>query len=261
MANPIFVYQDLTGVLITASSGEATGYPRSNLLTYFAADTWVSGDTADAQTLNMTLTSAIAGIDSLCLEYTNFISCGCSSITLEAADNSGFTVGKVSGIVDVKSASAGQYYFTFTPQTKQYWRLLFTKGSTLLAAPSCGNMFLGNRLDFGTPYNYEFENTNLSFNTVEKVALDGSLRMAQSYGGRQTFLLKFTEGNALTDAVKTEFQTFFGTVDGKLRPFYFIDTDSSIHYVHLDLDKDPTLVKRYNLNEVRQIPLKSQLTF
>ena len=65
----------------------------------------------------------------------------------------------------------------------------------------------------------------------------------------------------LPDTTKVAFQNFFNTVRGRARAFYMIDFDgTTIDYVVLDFDDDPTETQRFNQNDMKKLSLKSQLT-
>jgi hypothetical protein len=98
---------------------------------------------------------------------------------------------------------------------------------------------------------------NGEYKTTEAIALDGRLRMSQNYPGgriRNEIAMKLE-----SDTVKANWQIFFSTVRGKLRPFYFADMDGTLYLCHLDTDVDPVQATWVNQNAWAKIPMKTQL--
>lgn len=256
MANLIFAYQDLSRYTLSATSTDAS-FPLSNLQTYYADDLWKSASTS-AQTLVLDF-GAATSCDYLVLE--NYAFGNADSVVLQGANDSIFTSGVTTvigaGTIDpAVTPSPNPAYFSFTATSRRYWRLSVAIATPPLAAvPYVGNIFLGSKLDMGYSYDFPYVSLNKIFSTVSAEALDGRLRTAQSFGGRTIFELKLTN---LPDTTKTSFQTFINTVRGALRPFYFLDYNSSIYYGHFDGDYIPMETQRYNLNNVK-FKIKSQL--
>jgi hypothetical protein len=141
-------YRRLSDYTITASGGSATNYPTTNLKTYLARDIWKSNSAANAQTLAIDLGSSQA-IDSLVMDSWNVASM--LDVDLEAADDAGFTSGKVVVIDNLVTTSTLRSDTTrdiheFAAVTKRYWRLIWNNANS--TAPQMGQIFLCSRLQF-----------------------------------------------------------------------------------------------------------------
>lgn len=257
MANAIFAYQDLSLYTLSATSTDSS-FPLTNIQTYFADQVWKSASTAANQTLVIDF-GAVKTCDFLVLD--GFASGNADSVVLEADTVSNFASAVTviaAGIIDPSLTPTSPAYFSFSSTSKRYWRLRYVlSAGSLAAVPYVGNLYLGAKMDFGYAYSFPYKNTNRSYETVEKKALDGRIRTSQPYAGRKTWEFDIT---TLPDATKVLFQTFFQTVRGKMRPFYFVDFDGvTVTLVHLDTDVDPSQTIRYNINDIKKIVLKSQL--
>ena len=249
MANPLFLATDLSAVTVTASVAANASFPLTNLQTYFSSDAWKSSTNTN-QSITFDFGAAIA-CDTIVLDACNMSSLSLTTANLEySTDNSTWSTA-----VDLKTLGTGGWV-QFTTQTKRYWRINYVFSSTT-NAPTIGNWFIGTRFDPGFPYNNQYKNSNRKYETNEAIALDGRIRTSQAYTGRKTWEFDLT---ALTDSVKTSFQTFYLTTRGKMRPFYFLDTDgTTLTIVHFDMDLDPSTVMRYNINDLKKIVMKGQL--
>lgn len=256
MPNLILLGSDLSTYTLSATSTDSS-YPLTNLQTYFASDTWKSASVAANQTLVIDFGVSTA-CDFIVLE--NYASGNADSVVLEADTVSNFASATTvisAGTIDPSlTPSPNPAYFTFSSVSRRYWRLKYNlSAGSLAAVPYVGNWFLGAKMDFGYSYDYPYKSKDKKYETVEKVALDGRIRTAQPYAGRQMFEVKLS---LLNDATKTNFQTFVSKVRGKLRPFYISDVDNAVYYVHFDGDYMAMDTIRYQLNNV-PIKLKAQL--
>ena len=257
MASPYFLGVDLTVPTYTWSAGVNSSFPVSNLATYFEADLSKSNATTDAQYLVIDF-----GVSTPCntvvISRHNFDALGLTDGEVQIQYNTNDDVSWDDAVTAISiSVSSDPLFGTFSSVQKRYWRVLFTKGSALSAAPELGNIFLGTRLAFDTTYEWDFSKANPEYSTAETVSLNGDIRMSQSYAGRKKWDLLF---RLQSNTFATSWDTFIAIVRGKLRPFYFVDADgTSINYVHLDSDYTDLKRFRYNQNNIR-IPLKSQQT-
>lgn len=264
MANPIFAYQDLSLYTLSATSTDSL-YPLTNIQTYYADQVWKSAVLSTSTNPQYFIIDfgVATTVDTLVLDGYAFANADSGFPTLQGATDSGFTAGVVTflgGQIDPTVGIKPAAYFTFTSTSRRYWRLNIPNAG-FASNPNqitIGNIFLCSRLDFGYPYNFPYKNTARKYQTIESVALDGRVRMAQTYGGRKFWEFDLT---LLPDTTKATFVTLFSTTRGKLRPFYFIDTDgTTVNYVYLDMDYDPSETQRFNVNNLKKIVLKSQLT-
>ena len=255
MASPYFLGCDLSLATYTWSAGAHASYPVTNLATYFASDVSKSNATTADQYITIDFGSATA-CNTIALGNTNFSTVAPDTkIALQYNTNDDTTWADAVEAVEIAISNSDQV-LTFSSQTKRYWRIIFTSTVPLAVAPQIGNLFLGTRLQFESTYEWDFARNNLAFETVETTSISGALRMSQTFTGRKRFDLVF---RLQSDTFKSSFDTFNGTVRGKLRPFYFVDTNSSIYYVHLDTDTPTPKGYRYNQNNFN-ISLKTQLT-
>jgi hypothetical protein len=256
MANVIFAYQDLSLYNLSATATDSN-FPLVNIQSYYPDQIWKSTSTG-AQSVTIDF-GAAKQCDFIVLDTYSWGNA--DSVILECANDSGFTSGLVTAIaggIIYAGTSVTTDYYSFASQIRRYWRLRLTIASPPLAnVPYIGNWFLGSKLDWGQTYSYPYKNTNRKYQTVETTALDGRLRMTQVYAGRPYW--EFDMSN-LSDAVKALFQTMYGVVRGKLRPFYFVDVDgATANLVHMDLDYDSTETRVFNVNDVKKLILKKQL--
>jgi hypothetical protein len=251
MAVPKFLGMDLSTMSnITWSAGVNSSYPVSNLQTYFAADITKSNATTDAQTLTFQLSATLTA-NAVVISGQNFASLGASSVKLQFFDSTW------QDAVTFTISDNNTQWKTFSSQTSDQWRILFTKGSALSTPPQIGNFFLGTSLDFDYSYDWDFAKANKQYSTSVVTSLDGRIRASQAYQGRKMYDLKF---RLLSDSNRTSWLTFVNTVRGPLYPFYFIDVDgTTIDYIHFVDELQNMTGYRYNQNNVN-IKLQSQLT-
>lgn len=256
MANPYFLGCDLSIPTYTWSAGVNASYPVSNLATYFVADVSKSNATTDAQYITIDLGVATS-CNTIAISGQNFTSTGIGEgqVELQTNTNDDATWTDATIVTLLDYASDDHSVVTFDATTKRYWRILFSKGSALSAAPQFGNIFLGTRTTFESTYEWDFAKSNKEYQTSETQSLNGDIRTSQSFAGRKRWDLLF---RLQSNTFKTAWDTFLGIVRGRLRPFYFVDADgTTINYVHLDTDFVEIKQIRYNQNNLR-IPLKTQ---
>ena len=256
MASPYFLGCDLSIPTYTWSAGVNSSYPVSNLATYFASDVSKSNATTSDQYITIDFGSAVS-CNTIVIAGQNFVEVNPdTAIKLQTNTNDDTNWADASDVVTL--AATGAYsnspiVKTFNAQSKRYWRIVFT--STCAVAPQFGNIFLGTRLAFESTYEWDFAKENPEYETAETVSLNGDIRMSQSFAGRKRWDLLF---RLQSSTFRTAWDTFIGIVRGKLRPFYFVDTDgTTINYVHLDADYTDVKGYRYNQNNLN-VKLKSQ---
>ncbi len=255
--NPVILYSPLEDWVFTASGGSDTGFDVTNLNTYFADQSWLSGSTSNGQTLAIDTGVTTFKADSLLLE--NFINMTPMDVDLEADDNSGFSSPELI-LDDLMGKSQGDprpYIRFFDLKTYRYWRLKFV--NTASAKPPLGQIFLGKVLAFDSTQRWGYPAPGARFDTDVVTELDGRTRTSQAYGGRIALEFEFP---LQSDTFATDFNTFQQTVRGRLNPFYYrVDggQNSDLYYVHLTDDVSPIQVPINNQNTIRRLRMREQL--
>ncbi len=252
-------YTRLSDYALTASGGTDTGFSLDNLTVYDFRKQWQSAVNTNGQTLasDMGLDAGLPGLiarDSLVLD--NHSSFSPMAIDLEAADNAAFTSGKVTAISDLMtsgtpSGASTRQFWTFTAQTKRYWRLLFNDTSGV--KPKVGKIFIYRHLDVQDNIEAGWAlGTASQFRTETEDMLDGFLKSSQQGQGRKRFELRFT---LVSDFVVTRWMTFQQTTRGAFHPFYFNYDTTQLWLLKNEADYSPAHGKAYNLNDIVQLNL------
>ena len=232
-----------------------TSFPLTNLKTYFAADVSKSNSTGASQYFLIDLGAATA-CNTLAISGHNFNLVADASIVLQvnSNDDTDFTdEADVKTLWEVGTVLTGSDVFTFSSATKRYWRIIFQVNVSV--APQIGNIFLGTRTTFTSTYEWDFAKENKAYETMESTSINGDIRTSQVFSGRKRWDLLF---RLQSDTFKTAWNTFISTVRGRLRPFFFVDADSTVNYVHLENDYNEVKNFRYNQNNLR-IQMKEQV--
>lgn len=256
MSNPILLADDLAANTYAWSAGVNSSYPVSNLQTYYPDQVSKSNATTDAQTFTIDLGSAKA-VDAVVIQGTNFTSLGATSVKLQFDfdDDPGFATP-----VDAVTFTADMEYSAFTlsgGSTKRYFRILFTKGSALSAAPQIGNIFIGTKLQFETTQNWGHytNHPDYSQGTYQSRAKDGRARTAEVFGAIRRHKINFDQGNVQSDTLITAFLTFLDVARGKF--FYYIDNNGDVYYVKWARNFNPWESFRYNQNKIPNLEMES----
>lgn len=235
MAIPVFIGVDLSTYSLSATSTNAS-YPLSNLSDYETDTQWKSNSTAINQVLEVDMGSSVSA-DSVVLSGYN--QPGDLGVYFQGSNNR-------TAWTNLTLLDGGSYY-TYSASAYRYFRVYYNSIAALGEAPYMSNLFIGSRLTFTTPYDWKYKILNTQYQTSEKVALDGRIITSQVSEGRHGFELAFTsQNNSWLDSYKR----FINVVRGKERPFYFVDPDSNVYYVHLADDYNPVTTRRYNVNDV-----------
>lgn len=266
MSQPKLVAMDVSIPVFTGSQSADAAYPFSNLNSGWAADQWKSANTINDQYLYIDLGLGPlldGGRDCCVIDNSNFqtlIDNG-GGVSLQRAITSDFGTGLQTVVSNVLTTGSGNVptYFEFSLSNScRYYRIAFS--TTLSEPPKLGQIFIGRKADLGFPPDLPNTQNVKGYETTTKIALDGRIRTAQPYAGRRRWVYSFGgDRGGLSDANKALFQQFFALVRGKLRPFYLVDVDGLAYYVHLDTDVDPTQIYRYNINDLRNLTMLSQL--
>lgn len=250
MANPKLLATNLDNWTLTSTVAANPSYPLSNLLSYYPDQKWVGSSLADSTHIWID-TGVSQTMDAFVLE--NY---GCDSdiglYVQVSPNNSTWT-----NVSTPLSENSEAEWHSFSSSTYRYVRLLWDTSGGYYDYPYLGNFYIGQALEFSTPYDWGYKKDNAQYETSEYVAIDGRIRTSQAYSGRYLWEIKFS---AQSDTVKSNFQTFLSTIKGKLRPFYLLDTDGvTVRYFHLDSDYSPVTVRRYGINDIETLKLKEQI--
>lgn len=260
MANPYIIAQNLGLYTLSATSTDAS-YPLINLQTGYEADLWKSAALTNAQKLVIDF-GAATPINSMVLNAHNFGSLGFTGsqgVNLIGADDAALTTNPVTAVVLVQSDLAGNPMIvrTFATQTKRYWGLWFNIGAgTMSQYPTLGSFFVAGYMTFSSPQSFPFRALDPQFITVVSTTISGRLRSTQVLPGRAMFEFQF---KLQTAQFRLDFQYFLKIVRGRLRPFYFIDTDSSVYYVQLTQDYNPVDYVNAALTTPQKIIMQKQI--
>lgn len=252
-------YQRLSDLTITATGTDA-GYPLTNLKTYFSADQWRDSATSSPPrylNIDVGAVAAVAGIDSCIIHNNNFqvIEDGGGAVSLEAADDSGYSTNLATVVADLVGGT-GITVYEFSAVTKRYWRIKFA--TTIPEVAKLGQIFLTKKLPLvyrGGSHDYGYKDGDSMFETVEATALDGTRRGSQSFYGRRVAEYPFS---LMTDAVAAQFKTFHDTVRGKLFPFYVANIDGTVRYMKLAEDENPVTRDMYDQNSIGTLRMVAQ---
>lgn len=237
MANVIFYHTGSEDTTFTASGGGDT----INLQDRNPNHTWTSASLSSGQSLIIDLNSAKA-VDSCVVDGANFLTNGATTITLQSS-----ALGVTYISVTTFSLSNSVQVITFPSETKQYWKILFTKTSGSLSTyPIIGNIFLGTKIEMTIPYDSGYK-TSRAFQTNKNRAIDGTYYSSQIYSGIDNYNFKFSN---ITNTLSDLLETLFNSVKGGLYPFYYSDTDSALLLVILDSDENDLTKDGYNVNNV-----------
>jgi hypothetical protein len=255
MPNLKLIGEDLTGMSFYSSGGDVTGYPAAYLSTYYQNEQWRSLTSASGDYIAVDLgTGADAsrnrsGIAVVNHNWSGIMATGYIQIT--ASDTSDFSGGNVTALQPLSTLTDPLLVpFTSAYSTKRYWRVQFA--GNMNWAPRAGQIFFGEIVDFGFPYDLPYQSGGREFRTTSREMLNGLIRTHQTSLGRRTFKLTFKgEKGGISDTVKTAWRSLYSRVRGPLRPFAMLDADgTSAYYVHLEGEDDPLDTFRYNVNSI-----------
>jgi len=260
MANPSMYCTELDAIVFTTSGGDDASYPVTNLNTYIVEKYWKSANNTNGQSL--VLDAAVVGLGSanknyIIIEAHNFdsIEGGGGRVRIQHANNSGFT--SATTLYDSQVAQPLAQVLSFNSTSQRYFRVLFDNCASLV--PQIGRIFLGLALDIPFPYDNPSKPGNRGYSTAISTSLNGLQRGSQAYGGRKRWDLAWSgQKGGLSAATRTSWISFFKVVRGRLLPFYFLDTDQTLHFVRLGIDVDPNQIFRNNVNDFPGIILESQ---
>lgn len=252
MANPKFLGVDISIPTYSWSEGVNSNYPLSNLKTYYPDQKSRSNGTTDNQTFNIDFGTAVSA-NTLIIDGCNFDSLGSGvTVTLQYFDG---TWQAIPLSLTTPANNSSIRILTGFNFTKQLWRLLFTRGSALAAAPEIGNIFLGTSLDFEKTQEWGFYSDIPDFEGSIVRSLDGRTDTSELYGISKHEI----EFKLITDSFVTKWRTFLRTVKGTGRPFYYIDNNSAVWLVNFEKSFNPAKAYRYNQNDILRFTLISTM--
>lgn len=255
VTEPFFVGIDLSTPAFTWSAGENTAKPLANLKTFYPDKVSGSNGTADSQTLLIDQGSAVP-CNTIIIHNHNFdlLNLPSVKVTLQTNTNDDTNFADAINVAAVP-ISEDPLVYTFTETTKRYWRILFTKGSALSAAPETGNIYLGKSLDFEFTQQWGyFLDMPESVNNVGRTQ-EGRIHSAEHY----TIARHELEFKLHSDAFVTAWRSFLRTVKENGRPFYFIDNKMNIWFVNFEKSFIPAKNMNCNLNDIVRFGLVSTM--
>lgn len=242
----MFITNKLEQITFTSSVGDNASFPATNLNSGYHDDLWKSLNSNSSQYLTIDTGTDIRVRTGLMIHnhnLTGIVPAG--NMQLQSASAADFSSGLVQAINPLV-VSTDPFYVSFGGAvSKRYWRILF--GGSLSAIPQIGQVFVDYSLDLGTVPSLPYEPGVDEHVVTRTVSLDGRIRASAPYGARRTWRISLKEGNAISDAVRTNWQTLFALAGGSLRPVYMIDDLDGIYLGHFDFDKDTLQKLRYNM--------------
>lgn len=251
MANVKFLYENITGATLTASAGTATGYDLENTKDRNPNTKWRSAAITNNQEFRMQFPTARAA-NTIIIDGINgtALAAGSIEIYVQSSPNGSawttrhtFTDESIaSGVTRLK----GELVAT---TTETYWRLVFTdSGASLAAAPEIGSVFIGVRFEPALPYDAGTERGEKYETTVVR-ALDKTPYATQTVDdGIDQF--KKLIWSSVNSTIMIGFLKLNYNIRGRLRAFYFMDTDDKIYLVVLLRDVVIAKHNRYDQYDI-----------
>ena len=240
--NSIYLYKFLEDATITSRTSAnanitpATGFPLSNLQNRNPNLKWTSGSAATGQRLKFDFGSGglIANYIVLGNHNLTFL----DNVEIYAGDGSIETL-----VTTLPINDAGSDYFSFTNTTSyRYWSIEFNGTST----PSIANVSIGEKFETSINYNigYKYGEQHI---TNSQRAIDGTLHTSQLYAGFETLELAYTN---ISEADRVGFLKMLNSIRGTLRPFYFVDWDSTLSLFRVKNDYIPLTNKHFRIYDI-----------
>jgi len=255
MANVKFLYEGVEGSTITASAGTATGYDTENLKDRNPNTKWKANAATNAQTIKFQLPASRA-VNTVIIDNHNFLDCDTGVITVSiesSTDNVNWTNRYT---ITEAEMSETRIMAEFSSASAIYWRLFIEDDTALAAAPEFGSILLGTRFEPSLPMDSDPEHGEL-FDTTISRALDKTPYGSQTVddGIEQWKKMKWS---SVDSTIQNGFLKLNHNTRGKLRAFYFCDTDGEIYLVILMADVIISKHHRYNVYDI-QIEIESFL--
>lgn len=249
MSNVKFLYEGLEGATLTASAGTASGYDVENVKDRNPNTLWIANANTNNQTFKAQLASSRA-VDTVIIDGINAsaLASGTASIKVQSStDNSTWTDRYTFN--DAALSGNTRLKCEFVSASALYWRLLFNDSvGSMAVAPQIGSILLGTRFEPTIPYDSDPEHGE-EFDTVRSRALDKTPYGSQtvSDGIEQWKKMKWS---SVDSTIQNGFLKLNHNTRGKLRAFYFIDTDDVIYLVVMVADAVIVKHHRYNIYDV-----------
>ena len=224
---------------VTTTTAAASGYPISNLLNRNANLQWRSNVTTSGQTLDMDFGASGFIANYIVIDNHNLTSS--IVVKLWGTNTSLITSGTV--LTTLPLTDNTRDYFSFTNSTAyRYYILEFT--GTL--APQIGNISIGEKFETSINYNigYKYGEQHI---TNSQRAIDGTLHTSQLYAGFETLELAYTN---ISEADRVGFLKMLNSIRGTLRPFYFVDWDSTLSLFRVKNDYIPLTNKHFRIYDI-----------
>jgi hypothetical protein len=238
-----FFHAQVPGIWFTTNGTDIQDFGPTNLNTYNPNMRWVAKDES-----NISLIMDL-GVATSCnaIAFTNHNLNSCGTIVLEADSDPAFGTAVV--IASIVPATSLPYFLEFATVSYRYWRLKFT---ALIDRPYLAGLFIGTSLAPTHQYQFGYRIGDKQFNTVQQTVLNGGLRSSQFCPGREAFeiLLNYQNGS-----MKNSWIEFVRSVCGSAIPFYFVDHNNEVHYVHFAENYTPAVARAYNVNDVQTVKM------
>src|SRR6185436_35349 len=262
MPNPSIYCTELDQITFTSSGGDDAAHPAVNLNTGFVDYYWKSANATNGQYLKLAAAQVGIGVANknyMIIEGHNIddIEVAGGRVRVQKSATSDFALPTDLFDSDI-DLNVFPQVLTFTSTNRTYYRILYDNCASHI--PQIGRIFIGQSLDFSFPYDNPSKPTNRETETAMTKALDGRIRTSQNYDGRRTWDISFAGAKGgIDDTTRANWMKFFQVVSGRYRPFYFLDVDGLLYFVHLAFDVDPNAMFRHNINDLPNIKFMSQI--
>lgn len=249
--NPYIVWNDLSTFTFTATGGTVTGYELANLNDYSPTTYWSSSVASSGPASNyLNVSFATQSIDTFVVGGINNIYSAYSNHKVPVYYKTALGVDTLMGYLTASADNDSMVMHANAPVTTHYMFLDISSNTTNV---KIANIFAGQAVTFSTPYDKGAKIANTQYNTSAYTMLDGSTVTSQIYAGRQVYELVFSLQDT---ALKTAFQAFVRGVRGALNPFFFVDFDDSIYYMHIE-DYVPLSTVHYGYHNLESLIMKT----
>lgn len=225
MSDCIVVFERVDNTTITASAGDDSSNPSSNLKDGRYATKWVSDDDLNGQTLQFVFPVARKVTSALFANH-NFNSLGADTVELEYHNGTSWV--SLGSLV----LADEPIYFSGFDQTRTQFRLKFNRAAGRLGTePFLGMAFLGQEAQL--PIYLNNPKRGLKADIVRDESLSGLKFRASAADPRETWRIEF---GALRSAKNAELWRWWKGIGVGLHPFWFRDMDEHWHFVGADMD-------------------------
>ena len=261
MANPKFLASEMSLITYTMSATEDANYPLSNLKTDETDDLWKSSAATANQWLRAVMYVSFgsdSAKDFIVVHNHNFqaIYDAGGQVKIQSSHYTDFSTEVITHFDSATDAISDAMVLEITSTTWVYFRILYVSCGGVI--PSVGNFWIGKNFDPGFAHAIPFKGMDRLYESDEITALDGRIRNSTPYGFRYIKEIQFT---LMNNTFRDNWRIFYQIIDGKRRPFYFIDTDGNYYYVQMSSDDLPVETIKANLHDSPSIVLRSHYTY